>query len=116
MLRSVALSLTALLFLALPVCSQTPDPSFYNNLRYRLVGPARGGRVTCVTGVPSEPRTFYMGVASGGLFRTIDAGATWTMKTLAEHACCSNVLPHFIDASNGWILDPNTPWSQIPRN
>jgi len=81
MLRSVALSLTALLFLALPVCSQTPDPSFYNNLRYRLVGPARGGRVTCVTGVPSEPRTFYMGVASGGLFRTIDAGATWTPLT-----------------------------------
>ncbi|HEX3186938.1 MAG TPA: hypothetical protein VHQ94_19225 [Pyrinomonadaceae bacterium] len=81
MLRSVALSLTILLFLALPVCSQTPDPAFYNNLRYRLVGPSRGGRVTTVTGVPSKPRTFYMGVASGGLFRTTDSGATWTPLT-----------------------------------
>src|SRR5689334_823225 len=81
MLRSVALSLTTLLFLALPVVSQTPDPSFYNNLRYRLVGPSRGGRVTTVTGVPSKPRTFYMGVASGGLFRTTDSGTTWTPIT-----------------------------------
>jgi photosystem II stability/assembly factor-like uncharacterized protein len=57
------------------------DPTFFNGLRYRLVGPSRGGRVTTVTGVPSQPRTFYMGVASGGLFRTTDAGATWTPIT-----------------------------------
>ena len=30
-----------------------------------------------MTGVPSQPRTFYMGVASGGLFKTTDAGASW---------------------------------------
>src|SRR5688572_23378697 len=59
----------------------TPDPALYKNLRYRLVGPSRGGRVTTVTGVPSQPRTFYMGVASGGLFRTTDNGATWTAIT-----------------------------------
>jgi photosystem II stability/assembly factor-like uncharacterized protein len=47
------------------------------DLRYRMVGPARGGRVTTVMGVPSQPRTFYMGVASGGLWKTTDAGATW---------------------------------------
>ena len=81
MLRSVALSLVTLLLLALPVFSQTPNARLFNGLRYRLVGPSRGGRVTTVTGVPSEPRTFYMGVASGGLFRTIDGGATWTPLT-----------------------------------
>jgi photosystem II stability/assembly factor-like uncharacterized protein len=53
------------------------DPALLNGLRYRLVGPSRGGRVTTVTGVPSQPKTFYMGVASGGLFRTTDNGATW---------------------------------------
>ena len=37
--------------------------------------------MTTVTGVPSQPRTFYMGVASGGLFRTTDGGATWTPIT-----------------------------------
>src|SRR6266571_3774692 len=57
------------------------DPAFFNALRYRLVGPSRGGRVTTVTGVPSQPKTFYMGVASGGLFRTIDGGASWNPIT-----------------------------------
>ena len=57
------------------------DPVFFNGLHYRLVGPSRGGRVTTVTGVPSQPKTFYMGVASGGLFRTIDGGASWNPIT-----------------------------------
>ena len=53
------------------------DPALFKGMKYRLVGPSRGGRVTTVTGVPSQPRTFYMGVASGGLFRTTDGGTTW---------------------------------------
>ncbi len=57
------------------------DPALFKGLRYRLVGPSRGGRVTTVTGVPSQPRTFYMGVASGGLFRTTDGGNNWTPIT-----------------------------------
>src|ERR1051326_5691850 len=51
------------LMLTVPVSAQTVDSSFFNGLRYRLVGPSRGGRVTTVTGVPSQPKTFYMGVA-----------------------------------------------------
>jgi photosystem II stability/assembly factor-like uncharacterized protein len=53
------------------------NPALLQGLRYRLVGPPRGGRVTAVTGVPSQPRTFYMGAASGGLFRTTDGGVSW---------------------------------------
>src|SRR5947209_4951453 len=88
MLRHTFLSVLVLATVAL---SQTPatlqplmpnvDPALFKGLRYRLVGPSRGGRVTTVTGVPSQPRTFYMGVASGGLFRTTDAGATWVSIT-----------------------------------
>ncbi|HTR79936.1 MAG TPA: hypothetical protein VMH39_17610, partial [Gemmatimonadaceae bacterium] len=52
----------------------TVDSSLFRGLHYRMVGPNRGGRVTTVTGVPSEPKTFYMGVASGGVFRTTDGG------------------------------------------
>ena len=81
MLRSVAVLLFTLVISAIPVHSQTPDSKFFDGLKYRLVGPARGGRVTTVTGVPSQPKTFYMGVASGGLFRTTDNGATWTPIT-----------------------------------
>jgi photosystem II stability/assembly factor-like uncharacterized protein len=57
------------------------NPALLAGLKYRLVGPSRGGRVTTVTGVPSQPRTFYMGVASGGLFRTTDGGVNWTPIT-----------------------------------
>src|SRR5690349_12905841 len=82
MLRSSLLLAVALCALTVPVRSQSNvDPAFFNGLHYRLVGPARGGRVTTVTGVPSQPKTFYMGVASGGLFKTTDSGATWTPIT-----------------------------------
>src|SRR5579862_3608400 len=57
------------------------DSSLFHGLRYRMVGPPRGGRVTTVTGVPSQPKTFYMGVASGGVFRTTDGGTTWVPIT-----------------------------------
>src|SRR6185436_13531414 len=49
----------------------------FKGLRYRSVGPSRGGRVTAVTGVPSQPATFYMGVASGGVFKTTNSGQSW---------------------------------------
>ena len=92
MVRSISLVALVLLVIALPqstsVSAQTSsqpqptiDPAFFKGLRYRLVGPSRGGRVTTVTGVPSQPKTFYMGVASGGLFRTTDSGATWVPIT-----------------------------------
>ena len=64
-----------------PTLMASVDPALFKGLHYRLVGPSRGGRVTTVTGVPSQPKTFYMGVASGGLFRTTDAGVTWTPIT-----------------------------------
>src|ERR1044072_5790782 len=82
MFRCGLLVLVTLSALTVPVRSQSSvDPAFFNGLRYRLVGPSRGGRVTTVTGVPSQPKTFYMGVASGGLFKTTDSGVTWTPIT-----------------------------------
>ena len=53
------------------------DPALYANLHWRSVGPFRAGRVVAVTGVPGEPRRFYMGATGGGVWRTDDAGATW---------------------------------------
>ena len=53
------------------------NPAFFEGMQYRQIGPMQGGRVTAVTGVPSQPRTFYMGTASGGLWRTIDGGESW---------------------------------------
>ena len=47
-------------------------------LRYRLVGPFRGGRATTVAGVSGDPRTYYFGTAGGGVWKTTNGGQTWT--------------------------------------
>jgi len=53
------------------------DARFFEGMAFRNIGPLQGGRVTTVTGVPSDPNVYYMGEASGGVFKTTDAGETW---------------------------------------
>ena len=57
--------------------SPTVDPSLYQALEYRSIGPPRGGRAPTVAGVPGELFTFYMGTSGGGVWKTTDAGTTW---------------------------------------
>ena len=54
-----------------------PDQSVFDNLEYRNIGPFRGGRSAAVTGVPSQPRTYYMGATGGGVWKTTNSGGTW---------------------------------------
>ncbi|MEM7484927.1 MAG: hypothetical protein AAF348_06930 [Bacteroidota bacterium] len=49
----------------------------FEALQYRTVGPARGGRVTTVTGVAMQPGTFYLGASGGGVWKSEDYGTTW---------------------------------------
>jgi photosystem II stability/assembly factor-like uncharacterized protein len=51
---------------------------YYQDLRYRLVGPFRAGRTVGAVGVPSQPGVFYIGVNNGGVWKTDDYGNTWT--------------------------------------
>jgi photosystem II stability/assembly factor-like uncharacterized protein len=53
------------------------DPRFFQDLRWRNVGPTRGGRVTAITGVRTQLCTFYMGATGGGVWKTDDCGASW---------------------------------------
>ncbi len=52
--------------------------TLYNGMKWRLVGPFRGGRVLAVAGDPKNPHTYYFGAVSGGVWKTTDDGATWT--------------------------------------
>jgi photosystem II stability/assembly factor-like uncharacterized protein len=47
-------------------------------MRWRPIGPFRGGRTKAITGVPSEPNVFYAGAVNGGVWKTTDFGRTWT--------------------------------------
>jgi photosystem II stability/assembly factor-like uncharacterized protein len=53
------------------------DPASLHALRYRMVGPSRGGRVTAVAGHPAHPSTYYFGGTGGGVWRTDDDGRSW---------------------------------------
>ena len=47
-------------------------------LKWRCIGPFRGGRTVGATGVPGKPNVFYIGVNNGGVWKTTDAGRIWT--------------------------------------
>src|SRR5260370_5041322 len=53
------------------------DEKLFSRMRWRQVGPFRGGRVLAVTGVPGEPSAFYFGGASGGVWKNSDPSVTW---------------------------------------
>src|SRR5882757_2694487 len=77
----VALALGFIYSLVPPLVAQTPDQfseSLEKGLKWRSIGPFRGGRVLAVTGVPGDPSTFYFGGVGGGVWRTTNAGLSWT--------------------------------------
>src|SRR5215469_7467214 len=57
--------------------AQSFDPSLYSGLRWRMIGPFRGGRTVGVAGIAEQPGTFYIGVNNGGVWKTDDYGRTW---------------------------------------
>ena len=53
------------------------SPEYFSEVKYRNIGPFRGGRSAAVTGVSGKANLFYMGATGGGVWKTIDAGNTW---------------------------------------
>ncbi|MEN9816748.1 MAG: hypothetical protein RLZ32_628, partial [Gemmatimonadota bacterium] len=79
----VALAALLPALLSAPLSSQprpavTVDTALYAGLKYRMIGPFRGGRSTAVTGVAGQPHLYYMGSTGGGVWKTDDAGTRWT--------------------------------------
>ena len=66
-------------FVRMPVAkAQAPyNSNLYSGLKWRMLGPFRGGRVDAVSGVPGRPNEFYFGAVNGGVWKTIDAGRIW---------------------------------------
>ncbi|MXW56939.1 MAG: sialidase, partial [Gemmatimonadales bacterium] len=71
----------ALLILSLPAVAplaaqSAPDPAAYETLRWRNIGP-EGNRFSAAAGIPGQPYTYYVGAASGGIYKTTDGGVNW---------------------------------------
>jgi photosystem II stability/assembly factor-like uncharacterized protein len=79
--RTIRLMVAATVAVLLCACgaalAQPYDPGSYAGLRWRMIGPFRGGRVNTVAGVPGQPTTFYFGSVGGGVWKTTNAGRTW---------------------------------------
>ena len=74
----------AVFFLIIFICqtanhsiAQTFDTSLFNSMKWRMIGPHRGGRTVGAVGVPQQPNVFYIGVNNGGVWKTTDYGRTW---------------------------------------
>ncbi len=63
---------------AVPLGAQQYPESTYQELRWRSIGPYRGGRTRAVAGVPNQPNMFYIGAVNGGVWKSDDFGRTWT--------------------------------------
>jgi photosystem II stability/assembly factor-like uncharacterized protein len=61
---------------ALPLQAQEANKDIMGAMRYRYIGPV-GNRVTSVVSVPGQPNIYYVGAASGGIFKTTDGGVHW---------------------------------------
>jgi photosystem II stability/assembly factor-like uncharacterized protein len=72
--------IVAMLFAASMTMSATAQeiaPNLLQAMQWRLIGPHRGGRITSVSGVPSQPAVYYVGTPGGGVWKTENAGQVW---------------------------------------
>ncbi|HVG31138.1 MAG TPA: hypothetical protein VM864_15615 [Pyrinomonadaceae bacterium] len=75
--KRTLLALSLFAALAASTLAQQFSPNLYQNMRWRMIGPFRGGRTVGATGVAGQPNVFYIGVNNGGVWRTSDYGRTW---------------------------------------
>ena len=74
--RTLLISLLAICFSIVSVQAQETNKDILGALRYRHIGPT-GNRLTSVAGIPGQPNIYYVGAASGGIWKTTDGGVHW---------------------------------------
>ena len=103
----LTLLVLALMVLAVPaIATEAEDEALkgpYADLEYRLIGPAAGGRVSRVAGVPGDPGTYWAATASGGVWKSVNGGLKW--KPVFDKQAISSIGSIAVAPS-----DPNVVW------
>ncbi|MGO9402232.1 MAG: WD40/YVTN/BNR-like repeat-containing protein, partial [Terriglobales bacterium] len=73
----ILLAPLCVLLFPLALSAEQYDPTMYQELHWRMIGPFRGGRTVAISGVPGQPNVFYMAPNNGGVWKTTDFGQTW---------------------------------------
>ncbi len=76
--RKVSVVAVFILGIAAALFAQSVAPALFSEMRWRMIGPFRGGRTVAAVGIPSQPNVFYIGVNNGGVWKTTDYGRIWT--------------------------------------
>ncbi len=97
------LNITLVGILAISTLFAQPIPkSYFEDMRYRMIGPFRASRTVGAVGIPSQPNVFFMGVNNGGVWKTDDYGRTW--NPVFDSAPTGSVGDVAVSASNPDIL------------
>src|SRR5689334_10980433 len=76
--RCLSILTIAVVGVLIPALNLSAQQLNTNFLHWRMIGPFRGGRVNAVSGVVGQPETFYFGSVGGGVWKSANAGRTWT--------------------------------------
>src|SRR5947209_12280749 len=82
---------------------QIPD-SFYSEMKWRMIGPFRAGKVNAVAGVPGNPGVYYFGADGGGVWKTTDGGTVWKPIFDKEPIASIGALALALASSNPKII------------
>ena len=94
--------------------TQTIPPKLYSGLKWRLIGPFRGGRAVAVAGFPGSSTTFYFGSVGGGVWQTTDAGVVW--KPIFDRQPIASIGALAVAPSDPKIIYAGTGESDIRSN
>jgi photosystem II stability/assembly factor-like uncharacterized protein len=109
--KFTSLFLIFLCFALTPLCAQSVPPDLFSGLKWRLIGPFRGGRAVTAAGVAGDPNTFYFGAVDGGVWKTTNAGVTWT--PIFDHQPVASIGAVAVAPSNPKIIYVGTGESDI---
>jgi len=89
-------------------------PQLFSDLKWRLIGPFRGGRVVAVGGVAGSGSTYYFGAVDGGVWKTVDAGMVW--KPVFDDQSVASIGALEVSPSNPDVIYVGTGESDIRSN